>query len=57
MFVGAKFYPVFVDSSTGSLVTELVDELSSLGVMHVIESHEINGQVKQIPQILVYMGP
>jgi hypothetical protein len=53
MFVGAGFYPMLTDNLVGSLVTELVSELSFLDSMHVIESHKIDAKVKWISRILI----
>jgi hypothetical protein len=36
MFMGAGFYSVLVDSLVGSSVTQLVIELLSYDIMHVI---------------------
>jgi hypothetical protein len=57
MFVGVGFNPVLADSLVGSLVTELVSELSFCDIMHVIEFHGIDVEVKQNFKILANMGP
>jgi len=36
MFLGARFYLVFVDDLVGLLVTELVNQPLFCGIMHVI---------------------
>jgi hypothetical protein len=57
MFVGARFNPVLVNSLVDPLVTELVSEFSFRDIMHVIEYHGIDVEVKRIPQILANMRP
>jgi hypothetical protein len=55
MFVGVGYYSMFIDSSVDSLVIELVNELSSHNIMHVIKFHRIDAQVRRNPQILADM--
>jgi hypothetical protein len=48
---------MFVNDLVGSLVPELINTPSSCDIMHVIQFHQIDVQVKWISQILMDIRP